>query len=95
MASTPLDAGAISPSEAENILTTPKPKYIDVAQGPRFSQSPIPLLSSTAVETENEHDTDKPPIHDPRRSCLREEDSDEASGSRSENSRRLMNHRPM
>ena len=29
---------------------------------------------------ESEHDTDKPPIHDSRRSCLREEDSDEASG---------------
>ena len=87
MASKPLDVGGIPLSNADNALTTPKPKYIDVAQGPRFSQSPIPLLSSTAIDTESEHDTDKPPIHDPRRSCLREEDSDEASGSISEDPR--------
>ena len=95
MASTPLDADAISPSEAEKIFTTPKPKYIDVNQGPRFSQSPILLLYSKAVESENEHDIDKFPILGPRQSCLREEDSDEASGSRSEDSRSAMKHRPM
>ena len=87
MALKPLDDGGIPPSSADNALTTPKPKYIDVAQGPRFSQSPIPLFSSAAVDTESEQETEKPPIPDPRRSCLREEDSDDASGSISEDPR--------
>ena len=74
---TPRDPdGAIgSTSNIAGTSSTPNPKYIDVAKGPRFSQSPISAHSSTMVESEDDLDTDPPPLYNSRQSGLREEES--------------------
>ena len=70
-----LDGAVASTSNTEGTFSTPNPKYIDVAKGPRFSQSPIPSHSSTAVEIEDDPDADTPPLYNPRQSGLREDNS--------------------
>ena len=68
-----------SPKETplpETTHTPIKPR-IDVSLGPSFIQSPGTFLSSTGIESADSDADDRPPIYDPRRSCLRVDESDD------------------
>ena len=59
---------------------TPIKRRIDVSLGPSFIQSPGTFLSSTGLDPADSDTDDRPPIYDPRRSCLRVDESDDDVG---------------